>query len=77
MILILLQADLIIYGVTLRTGVTLRPFRILRGALPIFYDGFVRKAFEAFLSSFKDIIVFLVLDTLIIISFALVANQVI
>ena len=45
--------------------------------LPIFYDTTTRKAFEALISSSKDILVFIAFYALVIVGFAMVANQVI
>lgn len=73
-ILILLTIDLIIYACTTHLDRLVRPFRILRGVLPIFYDNFIRKAFAAMLTSYKDLIVFVFFDTLVILSTALIAS---
>lgn len=45
--------------------------------LPTFYDSNVRKAFEALLSAYKDVLVFLFFYTCVIVGFAIVANQII
>ena len=45
--------------------------------LPLFYDSTARKAFEAVAATYKDIFVYVFFYSLIIISFAIVANQVI
>lgn len=54
-----------------------RPFLILRSLLPIFYDANIRKAFEALLSAYKDVFVFLFFYSCVIVGFAIIANQVI
>lgn len=55
----------------------MRPFSILRAFLPIFYDSITRKNFYALIAAYKDILVFLSFYAIIIISFALVSNQMI
>lgn len=45
--------------------------------LPIFYDTNVRKAFQALLSSYKDIFVYIFFYTIVIVGFAVIANQII
>ena len=45
--------------------------------MPIFYDSNTRKSLEAVLSGYKDIVVFLTFYTIVIVLFAIVANQVI
>ena len=46
-------------------------------ALPIIYDLTTRKSFEALRNSYKDIIVYVAFYTIVILSFAIVANQII
>lgn len=45
--------------------------------LPIFYDSNVRKSFEALLSSYKDFFVYIFFYTIVIVGFAVIANQLI
>jgi hypothetical protein len=75
-VLILLIADLLIFATTQANDIRyFRPFRFIRGLLPIFYDALTRKSFQALLSTYKDIIVYVSLYAVIISSFALMQNQ--
>lgn len=75
-VLILLVIDLLIFSITEANDVRyFRPFRFIRGLLPVFYDALTRKSFEAFLSTYKDIIVFVCLYACVILSFALMGHE--
>jgi hypothetical protein len=77
-IVFLLTIDFFVYIGTVSNGARLiRPFRILRGLLPILYDSVTRKNFYALALAYKDILVFLVFYTFVILGFALVSNQII
>jgi hypothetical protein len=45
--------------------------------MPILYDSYTRKAFEALLSAYKDILVFLFFYTCIIVGFGVVCHQIV
>lgn len=69
-------ADFLVFSITAAQDIRyFRPFRFVRGLLPIFYDALTRKSFEALISTYKDIIVFLSMYSCIILSFALMFNQ--
>jgi hypothetical protein len=55
----------------------MRPFRILRGLLPIFYDAITRKNFYALIAAYKDILVYISFYACVIVGFAFVGNQII
>ena len=81
-ILILLLIDELKFSFDVQGS--LRPFLVLRcrnyvniSVLPIFYDTITRRLFEALVGCYKDIAVFLAFYSIIIIAFAVVANQVI
>ncbi len=74
--LILLVVDFFIFAISEADDIRyFRPFRFVRGLLPIFYDALTRKSFEALFSTYKDIIVFIGLYMVIILSFAMMQNQ--
>jgi hypothetical protein len=75
-VLILLVADLLIFSISKASDIRIfRPFRFIRGLLPIFYDALTRKSLQALLLAYKDFIVFITVYALIILSFALMQNQ--
>ena len=77
-IVFLLTLDVFIFlGTSSAPLRAMRPFSILRGFLPIFYDSITRKNFYALIAAYKDILVFLSFYAIIIVSFALVSNQMI
>lgn len=79
-ILALLTIDMLIYWISLAAfnpSRPIRPFRILRAAIPLFYDSFIRKSFQALFSCYKDIIVYLMFYAMVIVGFAIVGNQII
>lgn len=77
-VLILLVIDLLIFAISEANDIRyFRPFRFIRGLLPIFYDALTRKSVEAFVSTYKDIAIFVALYSCVIVSFALVANQIV
>lgn len=66
------------------TTFPLRPFRMLRACtvlsnavMPYFYDYFSRKALYALYGAGKDIIVYLIFYTILIMAFSIVATQII
>jgi len=75
-VLVLLIADLLVFAITQANDIRyFRPFRFVRGLLPIFYDALTRKSFQALFSTYKDIIVYIAIYAVIILSFALMQNQ--
>lgn len=79
-ILILLTLDMFIYWISLTFYNPSRPiriFRIFRATIPLFYDNFIRKSFQALISCYKDIVVYLMFYTMVIVGFAIVGNQII
>jgi hypothetical protein len=66
------------------TTYPIRPFRILRSCkfivnivMPYFYNFFCRKALHSLYSAGKDIIVYLVFYTILIMTFSIVGTQII
>lgn len=75
-VLTLLIADLLVFAITQAEDIRyFRPFRFIRGLLPIFYDALTRKSLQALMSAYKDFIVFVTVYAVIILSFALMQNQ--
>ncbi len=74
--MIFLVADLLVFSITGAEDIRyFRPFRFIRGLLPVFYDALTRKSIQALFSAYKDFIVFVTVYAIIILSFALMQNQ--
>jgi len=53
----------------------IRPFRILRAALPVIYDQELRRSLIALFSAYKELLAFIVYYSIIIGSFALIGSR--